>query len=191
MAALSRQNRVVAALLIAAAAGVFLLPWYRLESSVWSLGWLAAYPDAANAPAFVLAVAHGRLFLWPVIAALFLPLAVLLHPGLEHRMAALLLSIGGAVGLGYMLLQGFLIGLNGWTIPALGVHLGAVAPQEGMGLGALIAGTAFLLLLAAGLARKGAMRGDIFLVGSILLVVATIALFVFFPVARVLLEAAI
>ena len=31
-----------------------------------------------------------------------------------------------------------------------------------MGLGALIAGTAFLLLLAAGLARSGAMRGDHF-----------------------------
>jgi iron(III) transport system permease protein len=191
MAALPRQNRVVAALLIAAAAGALLLPWYRLESSVWSFSWLAAYSDTANAPAIIQAIVHGRDLLWPVIAAMLLPLAVLLRPGLEHRIAALLLSIGGAFGLGYMLLQGFLIGLNGWASPALASLFGDAAPQEGMGLGALIAGTAFLLLLAAGLARKGAMRGDIFLVGSILLVVATIALFVFFPVARVLLEGAV
>jgi iron(III) transport system permease protein len=191
MAALSRQNRTVAALLIAGAAGVFLLPWYRLEGSVWAFGWLSAYPDAMTAPAIVQAVAHGRYLLWPVVLILLLPLGILLYRALERRRAAFLLSIGGAFGLGYMLLQGFLIGLNGWASPALAAIFGDTAPQEGLGLGALVAGTAFLLLLAAGLARRGAMRGDIFLVGSILLVVAAIALFVFFPVARVLLEAAI
>src|SRR4029434_6588216 len=42
-----------------------------------------------------------------------------------------------------------------------------------------------------GLARRGAMRGDLFLVGSISVIVASIALFVFFPVVAVLQRAAI
>ena len=187
MTSLSRQDRHVALLLIAAAIGLLLLPWYGTEAGFWSFAWLGLYPDAASAPALLQALSFERFWLWPLFLALLLPRPALLG----HRAGGLLVAAGGAFGLGYMLLEGFLIGINGWSLPSLAAAFGPVPPQEGMGAGALVAGTAFLLLLAAGLARRGAMRGDLFLVGSIALIVASILLFVFFPVAKVLLEAAI
>jgi iron(III) transport system permease protein len=187
MATPSRQDRNLVTLLIAAAVGLFLLPWYAIETGFWSFGWLAGFPDAASAPAVMQALAFERGWLWPLFLALAMPLPALFG----HKQGALLTIAGGAFGLAYLFLEGFLIGLKGWNLPLLEAALGPVSPQEGLGAGALVAGTAFVLLLAAGFARRGAMRGDQFLVGSILLVVASIALFVFFPVAKVLLEAAI
>ncbi len=187
MKALSPQDRQVVLLLAAAAIGLALLPWYAIEDGFWSFGWLAGYPDAASAPALIQAAAFDRGVLWPVFLALAMPLPALFG----HRRGAALVLAGGTFGISYMLLQGFLIGIAGWSLPALAESFGPMAPQEGMGAGALVAGTAFLLLIAAGMARRGAMRGDLFLTGAIALVVASIALFVFFPVARVLLEAAI
>jgi len=187
MARLSRQDRNVAALLIAAGIGLAVLPWYAIESGFWSFGWLSAFPDAKTAPALLQTSTFGAGWLWPLFLALVIPLPALFG----HRRGALLITIGGGFGLVYLFLEGFLIGLHGWTQPSLEVMFGAVAAQEGMGAGALVAGTSFLLLLAAGLARRGAMRGDVFLVGAISVIVASIALFVFFPVAAVLQRAAI
>jgi iron(III) transport system permease protein len=187
MAAPSRQDRNLVMLLIAVAVGLLLLPWYAIETGFWSFGWLAGYPDAASAPALLQALVFERGWLWPLFLALAMPLPALFG----HKQGASLAIAGGAFGLFYLFLEGFLIGLKGWNLPQLEAAFGPVAPQEGLGAGALVAGTAFVLLLAAGFARRGAMRGDQFLVGSILLVVAAIALFVFFPVAKVLLEAAI
>jgi iron(III) transport system permease protein len=187
MAALSPQDRTLVVLLVCGAIGFILLPWYALEGGFWTFGWLASYPDAATAPAAILAAFHGRPWLWPLLLALALPLPALFG---QQRAASLILA-AGVFGIVYLFLQGFLIGLNGWSVPALEGIFGPAQPQEGLGTGALVTGTVFLLLIAAGLARRGAMRGDMFLVASIALVAASILLFVFFPVAEVLLEAAI
>jgi iron(III) transport system permease protein len=187
MAASIRQDRTLLALLIAGAVGLVLFPWYALESGFWGFGWLASYSDASAAPALLQAALHDRAWLWPLFLALALPLPALFR----HRHAGMLVLAGGVVGIVWLFLQGFLIGIRGWSLPGLEVTFGPVPPQEGFGAGALVAGTVFLLLVAAGLARRGAMRGDQFLVGSIAIVVASILLFVFFPVGAVLLEAAI
>ena len=55
-----------------------------------------------------------------------------------------------------------------------------------MGWGAALYALACLMLLAYGLARLGACKGDVFVVGAILLVVGLIALFVFYPVLCIL-----
>ena len=60
-----------------------------------------------------------------------------------------------------------------------------------MGWGAASVATSLLFLLTTGLARRGAMRGDAFVTGAIGIVVATVALFVFWPVIEVLFEAAL
>jgi iron(III) transport system permease protein len=83
--------------------------------------------------------------------------------------------LAGAAGVLLMLLQGFLfrhpnITPEGWPT------------QPGMGYGALAAGTGFLMMFCQGLAARGFCRGDAFVVGAIGLVVATIAVFVFFPI---------
>jgi iron(III) transport system permease protein len=100
------------------------------------------------------------------------------------------LVVCGFGGFAYLLLQGFAIGLNGWNAEWLAALFGAPGPQQqGMGVGALIAATALLLLGCRGLSRWGWCRGDAFIVSSITVIAVLIALFVFFPVAKILISA--
>ena len=58
-----------------------------------------------------------------------------------------------------------------------------------MGYGAALTATAFLICLCHGLAARGWCRGDAFVVSSIGIVIALIAVFVFFPVSTILASA--
>jgi iron(III) transport system permease protein len=147
--------------LAATAAGLVLLPWYAIEGAWWS------------APAIV----HGfrgmpwlLLLVVPVIGAL----AARPWRG-ERREASTVLLLAGGAGLLLMLLQGFLfrhpnITPAGWPT------------QPGMGYGALVTASGFLILFCLGLAARGVCRGDAFVVSAIGAVVALIAAFVFFPI---------
>ncbi|MGH8689594.1 MAG: hypothetical protein ACREUS_01060, partial [Burkholderiales bacterium] len=145
----------------ATAAGLALLPWYSVEGSWWS------------APALL----HGFRGK-PWLLALFLPViaALAARPWSMPRMrAGMVLMLAGGIGLVLLLAQGFLfrhpnITPAGWPT------------QAGMGYGALLVATGFLMLFCLGLAARGFCRGDAFVVGAIGLVVATIAAFVFFPI---------
>ena len=142
--------------LVATAASLALLPWYTTEGSWWGASAL-------------LHGFQGR----PWLLALFLPLVAVFRRTPGSFMLA------GAAGVLLMLLQGFLfrhpnITPEGWPT------------QPGMGYGALLAGIGFLLTFCKGLAARGFCRGDEFVVGAIGLVVATIAVFVFFPIAVML-----
>src|SRR5688500_8923992 len=103
MAASTRQDRTLLALLIAGAVGLVLLPWYAIESGFWSFDWLAL--DASAAPALLQAALHDRSWLWPLFLALVLPLPALFG----HRHGGMLALAGGAVGIVWLFLQGFLI----------------------------------------------------------------------------------
>jgi iron(III) transport system permease protein len=188
MPTLSRQSRFILLVLIAAWLGLVALPWYGVASGFWSFAWLAAPTDAVNASGLIQALLHGRVWLWPLPVLLAAALIeVLRKSGPRSKVVAWC----GALGFTYLLLQGFAIGLKGWNFPALEGLFGPAYPQIGLGSGAFIAAAAFLLLLSAGLALKGYMRGDVFLVSSIAVVVACIGLFVFFPVGLILIEAAL
>lgn len=188
MPAFTRQSRYILLVVLAAWLGLVALPWYGVAGGFWSFGWLAAPTEAANASGLVQALLHGRSWLWPLPVLLIIALVEVLR-GKGPRSGVI--TWCGGLGLAYLLLQGFAIGLKGWNVAALENLFGPVAPQTGIGLGAFLAASAFLLLLSAGLALKGFMRGDVFLVSSIAIVVASIGLFVFFPVALILVEAAL
>ncbi len=185
MPALTRQSRFILQIVIVAALGFVALPWYGIANGFWSFTWLGAPTEAANASGILQALLHGRIWLWPLPLLLIIAL-IDVWRGPHARVIAWC----GGLGLAYLLLQGFAIGLKGWNIAAFEGLFGPVAPQMGLGGGAFIVGSAFLLLLSAGLALKGFMRGDVFLVSSIAAVVASIGLFVFYPVALILIEAA-
>ncbi len=170
--------------LAAGLVGVLLLPWYAVEGTFWSFAWVAS-DDPRDASALFQVLSHGRLWLLPIVLA-FLPPLVFLNRRRDDPTATAVLISSGVFGLAWLLIEGSTIGLHGWNFAFLGTLLGPVDAQTGMGYGALIAGTALLYFFAAGLAGRGAMRGDIFVVFSIAFVVATIGLFVFFPVAKVL-----
>ena len=169
---------------------LLVLPWYAVDAGFWSFAWIAALDAPGAAPALLQAALHERVWLWPILLALVPPLFVLARRSNDSAAAAVLIASGG-LGLCWLTVEGFAIGIRGWNFAALEGLFGPVEPQPGMGYGALLAGTALLFLLTTGIARRGTMRGDVFVVSSIGIVIASIGLFVFFPVAKVLGAAAL
>ncbi len=141
-------------------AGLLLLPWYGL--------------DAGVSPPALLA---GRLWLLPLALPLLLAI---------WRRA---LIAAASAGLVWLAAQGLLIIHRGWAFAWLTAAFGPGPSQPAMGWGAAAYAFACLMLLAYGLTRLGACKGDVFVVGAILLMVGLIALFVFYPVFCVLVSA--
>ena len=112
-------------------------------------------------------MAYGRAWLWA--APLGLAVAFLGWRATTRRRQGALLSAGALVVLGGVLGGGF-----------------AIAGQPGIGLGGALTLLASLLLLGAGTARLGWVRGDAFTASAIVCCVALLLLFVAFPVARAL-----
>ncbi|NIX78129.1 ABC transporter permease [Microvirga terricola] len=158
--------------------GYALLPWYGFER--------ADVPGLTGS-GLVLGV-KGAWWLLPIIA----PLLMALRPtfGSAPRSESDWLIASGVLGLALVILQGFTIGLNGWTLDLLKNLFGAPGPrQAGMGYGGALSSTAFLIVLCHGLAARGWCRGDAFVTSSIGIVLALIIVFVFFPVSTILASA--
>lgn len=171
-------------------AGFALLPWYGLEDGITRTPVRFWFGDEAGT-GLVQALLHGRWWLLPLAACLAAPLLVLRRERDDPRMALLLVVAGGA-GMAWLAIQGFALTHRGWNWAWLGAALGPTAQRQfGMGWGAALTAASFLFVATTGLARRGAMRGDEFVTGAIGLVVATVGLFVFWPVIEVLFEAAI
>ena len=89
-----------------------------------------------------------------------------------------------------MLAQGFAIGISGWEFTVFESIFGPMDDRQfGLGYGALFVSASFLFALTQGIAARGAINGDVFVVSSIGLVVAVVAAFVFFPVLQILTSA--
>ena len=131
----------------------------------------------------------GRWWLAPMALPLAAPLLVLWRRRSDPLFSTVLLA-AGSLGAVCFLAQGFLIGIGGWEYPALEGIFGPLGDRQyGMGYGALLVSAAFLFLFAQGLAARGAINGDGFVLGSIALVIALVAAFIFFPVVSILASA--
>jgi iron(III) transport system permease protein len=166
------------------------LPWYALPGDGWlDPGWLRRYPDAATAPAWLQGLRYGRYWLLPAAIPLLLPLLAWRRPKEDPRVATVLVT-AGAVGVAWTALQGLAVGHRGWSAAWLASLFGGPGPRQGgFGTGAFLLCLACLVLLCHGLAARGFMKGDAFLTSAIGLVVALVTVFVFWPVATVLLSA--
>jgi iron(III) transport system permease protein len=183
-------DRPVAGWLALGWLGLLALPWYAIDDGFWSFVWLADFAsDDDHAPAALQVLAHGRLWLAPIALMMLAPVLALFRRRTDPVYGLVLIASGGA-GLAYVALQGFAIGIQGWDFELLERMLGPLEQRQfGMGYGALLACGAFLFLFAQGLAARGAVNGDGFVVGSISLVVALVSVFIFFPVTRILASA--
>ena len=150
------------------------LPWYGQEKLLAAIGTGAALP--------LIAEAFARPWLLP------LPAAALLAAIAVWRNAPRLLVGACLLGLGWLFVESLAINHRGWVWGWL-AGLGDDVRQPALGWGALGYACAAVILLAVGLARQGWCRGDVFVLGSILLIAGAILLFVFWPVAIVLLSA--
>ncbi|MDZ4135551.1 MAG: iron ABC transporter permease, partial [Paracoccaceae bacterium] len=144
---------------------------------------------ADYAPAAFLIGMGQKLWLAPLLAALVASLLILGRHKSDPVYARVLI-IAGAFGFGWMVAQGLGIGLRGFSIPGLEALFGPLQDRQfGMGYGALITATAFLFLFTQGLAARGAVNGDVFVSAAIAGVIAVVAIFVFFPITKMLLAA--
>ena len=173
-----RQDIAVVVGLIAMIA----LPWYRIEGGFYSFQWLASFPnDPAGAPAVLEIAEFGRA--WLAVAALLLVAAGASRFVGDARRRGMVLSAAGAAGVLFLALQGLAINFSGWSWSFSEALFGPLADgQPSMGAGAVVTGIVFVLLFSFGLAERGVMKGDAFVVASIAILVFLVSIFVFYPV---------
>lgn len=168
--------------------GYCLFPWYVLEDGLFSFEWLFdGYPfDSDYAPAIFLIIQGEKPWLSPILLCLLLPL-VTVFTRASRKSSGTILIVSGALGLLLLLGQGFAIGIRGWQFEWLTNLYGELGDRQfGFGYGAMLSGLALLFYLTTGLANRGAVNGDRFVVGSVGLVVAMVTLFILFPVLNML-----
>ncbi|WP_371168190.1 ABC transporter permease [Aliiroseovarius sp. 2305UL8-7] len=180
-------NPVLIFWIIAGLVGFLVLPWYGIED-FFSFEWLVdGYPfDDDYAPGLFLIGQGEKLWLAPLIAPLLAPFAVLNNRKSDPIYAKVLI-LSGAIGFGWLALQGFAIGIRGWNFEWAAALFGDLGDRQfGMGYGAMVCAAAFLFVFTQGLAARGAINGDVFVVSSIGGVVVIVTAFVFFPIAKML-----
>ncbi|HXP98330.1 MAG TPA: iron ABC transporter permease [Telmatospirillum sp.] len=155
---------------------VLLLPWYGMDGIPRGVAVL---------PAFGHAIWGGRPWLGPLL----LPMALASWAMIGQPRPRALVAAGFA-GIAWTVAQGFAILHHGWAFDWLAGLMGGSGPtQPALGWGALIFVFACLMMVAYGFARLGFCRGDVFVIGAILLVVGLIALFVLYPALCILFSA--
>src|SRR3546814_15652022 len=81
--------------------------------------------------------------------------------------------------------------LTGWQFGFLeSLFVPLDSRQFGLGYGAVLAAAALLFFFTQGLAARGAVKGDVFVVGALGSIVALVSAFVLFPVLNILISAA-
>ena len=177
--------------LVIAWVGFLILPWYAAYDGFWSFIWITdGYPTFDEySPGILQITMHQRWWLWPVALSLLVPFPALFLPRTDPRHVAVLL-VGGGFGFAYMLAQGFILGMHGWGWIFLGDIFGPTTQtQMGLGYGALLVCAGFLFLFTQGLAARGAIKGDVFVSGTIGLSITMVTAFVFYPVGKILINA--
>ncbi|WP_062014545.1 iron ABC transporter permease [Aureimonas sp. AU4] len=178
----SRVRRLDGALLLALAA-FLVLPWYGLEGGVWSLGWLSDWPFGSEAAPGLAQIGLRRAF-WLVPLALALAAVVALRFARPGERRGAWLALAGAAGLLFLVVEGLAVGYGGWNWSGWETLFGPLDDgQPPFGAGAFALALAFLLILSFGLAERGRLRGDAFVLSAIALVVALVAAFVLYPLA--------
>ncbi len=168
--------------------GFLLLPWYATYDGFLSFTWLTdGYPfSEESAPAIIQALSHGRLWLLPIGLA-FLPPIFTAFSKLHEAKRAYIYIWSGALGLIWMILTSLAINIDGLEFAFLRAIFGNPDVfQEGMGMGATVSSVMLISIFSYGLARRGFVNGDVFVVGSITLIVALISLFIFYPIGTIL-----
>ncbi|MER8920110.1 iron ABC transporter permease [Mesorhizobium sp. M0802] len=177
----SAPGRSALAWVMAAWASFVLLPWYKVEGGFLSFDWLAQPADAT--PAIMLALG-GRPWLLPLV------LPLLLASWLVGRNNPKSLAVAGAAGLLWLAIEGFSIIHSGWGFGLLTQIAGTPGPiQPGLGWGAALYAVAMLMFIAEALAARGWCKGDRFVVGSLSIVIASLILFVAYPLLSILTSA--
>ncbi|NLR97139.1 iron ABC transporter permease [Rhizobium sp. P38BS-XIX] len=175
--------------IIVGVVAMFILPWYRIDGGFYGFGWLASFPnDAATGPAVVQIFGFGRW--WLLAAPLILMAAGAARFVRTPERQGAVLAWAGALGVAFLALQGLAINFTGWSWSFSETLFSPLADgQPSMGAGAIVTSIVFVMLFSLGLAKRGVMKGDGFVVGSITMLIFLVAIFVFYPVGSMFVAA--
>ena len=176
----NRDDRRLDVAFAAALAALAALPWYRVRSGFFGFEWIAEMPGKRDLWPGIVQAATGRWQLWPLLALLVL--ALLLRIRLSPGRRGFALALTGAAGLFWMVAEGLSVGLRGWNWGLLEAAFGEISGQPAFGAGAVVLAFVFTLLVAFGLAERGALKGDAFVLGAIATILLLVATFVFYPI---------
>ena len=177
--------------IIAGWVGYLLVPWYGVEDGFFRFEWLFdGYPfDTDYAPAAFLLLQGEKLWLAPLLLPLLASLVVLRLRKSDPTYGIILILVG-AIGFSILIVQGFSIGIRGFNFTWLTAIFGDLGERQfGMGYGALLLASSFLFLFTQGIAARGAVNGDVFVVSAIGGIILVVTVFVFFPIAKMLIAA--
>ena len=177
--------------IIAGWIGYLLVPWYGVEDGFFRFEWLFdGYPfDTDYAPAAFLLLQGEKLWLVPLLLPLLASLVVLRLRKSDPTYGIILILVG-AIGFSILIVQGFSIGIRGFNFTWLTAIFGDLGERQfGMGYGALLLASSFLFLFTQGIAARGAVNGDVFVVSAIGGIILVVTVFVFFPIAKMLIAA--
>ncbi|MFH1806895.1 MAG: iron ABC transporter permease [Pseudomonadota bacterium] len=164
------------------------MPWYATGGGRVSI-FSGLAGDTASASGLMQAIFFDRWWLLPMAVFLGAPFFVAHHRYRGGSFASVMLfsAIGGLV---WLLAQGFAIGLNGWEYDALSGIVGPlVSRQESFGFGAMTVLAVLLFYLAQGIAARGLVNGDVFLSFVIVMVVASVAILIMYPLTQIFVSA--
>ncbi len=186
---MDHRNRRLDIVLGIGIAAFLLVPWYRIEGGFLGFGWFSGFPSEASVtPGILQILEYGRW--WLTIPALIMAAAVAARFLRDPMQRGAVLAAAGAAGVLFLTLQGLAIGFSGWSWTISETLFGALADgQPSMGAGAVLSAVAFVLIFSFGLAERGVMKGDAFVVASIAMLVFLVAIFVFYPVGSMLVGA--
>lgn len=186
---MNNRNRRLDIVLALGAAAMLLLPWYRIEQGFYAFTWLSDFPgEPEAAPGTLQILLHGRVWLIAVLFAYGLALAARFTADPMRR--GKMLALAGGFGVLFLAMQGLAIGATGFTWTISETIFGPLADgQPSMGAGAVLSAICFVLMFAFGLAERGVMRGDAFVVATISMLVFLVAVFVFYPIGSMFIGA--
>ncbi len=183
------MRRTITLWIVIGLVGFCLLPWYMVDSGFWTFTWIFHFAAQENSSGLLQVFLHGRFWLAGPLIALLACAAVL---GLVNRpvRAARMIAAISALGLLYTFVQGLIIVRGGPRLfESLLAGTAADAGQLGFGAGAMITLLGLLFVLTTAISAMGKGRGDAFVTGLIGLIISLVGIFVFYPVAHILISA--
>ncbi|MCP8894770.1 iron ABC transporter permease [Shinella daejeonensis] len=186
---MTRGNRRLDVVLLTGLAALTLLPWYRVESGFYAFRWLSGlFSTAEAAPGLLQIVSYERV--WLIVVPILLVLTAGIRPVRDPMRRGMLLAAVGAAGVLYLSLQGLAIGFTGWNWTVSETLFGPLADgQPSMGAGAVLSTLVFVLVFSFGLAERGVMKGDAFIVSAISLLAFLVTVFVLYPIVSMFIGA--
>ena len=116
--------------------GYFGLPWYVTGDGFFSINWLLEYSLADYGSALSVAFVSNKYWLLPIAIPLLAPLFIIKL--IENKkLYSKIFIYSGLIGIFYIFLQGFSIGIRGWNYEIFYNIFGEVNKQYGIGSGAV------------------------------------------------------